>query len=158
LGFEDGLNVYIYVQNNPISFFDPLGLTSWPVCGPVTSEFGRRRDPKTGQRKEHNGLDIGIPHGTTIVATDSGIVSRVGQASSGENRIEVRHSDGSTSVYRHVTADVQRGQFVPEGTPIGVTDSSGYQTGPHLHYEYKDAQNKPVDPATHLPSQCGPCY
>ena len=157
-GLENGPNAYMYGFNSPVSFFDPLGLTTWPACGPISSGFGRRVDPKTGKSgKEHKGVDIAVPYGTDIVASDTGTVTRAGKASSGENRVEVKHPDGSTSVYRHVNPSVQKGAVVQEGGSIGTTDSSGFQTGPHLHYEYIDPQNKPIDPANHLPPTCGPC-
>ncbi|MBI3595604.1 MAG: peptidoglycan DD-metalloendopeptidase family protein [Nitrospirae bacterium] len=136
---EGGINLYLYARNNPVIYFDPTGLTTWPGSGPVTSPFG----PRDGGL--HNGVDIANGLGTPVVASDSGIVSPNGTGfhagPHGENQIVINNDGDGTSGYAHVTLTVVPGQHVNEGDVIGFTDNSGNARGNgHVHYTFKSCQ------------------
>lgn len=100
----------------------------------VTSEFG----PRWGS--QHSGIDLAAPTGTPIKAVMDGTVSRVANDPSGYGKwVEIRHSDGSTSRYAHMSAfgNIKQGQEIGAGTVIGAVGSTGRSTGPHLHFEWR---------------------
>jgi murein DD-endopeptidase MepM/ murein hydrolase activator NlpD len=113
----------------------------------VSSGFGSRIHPITGQRKNHNGIDFAAPLGTSIQATADGEVTRSGMSKGGYgNVIEIRHADGSVTRYAHNKSNgVKVGENVKAGQVIGKVGSTGRSTGSHLHYEVlKDG--KATDP------------
>lgn len=102
----------------------------------VTSGFGIRNDPFTGQLAMHEGLDFVAEHGSPVVATAAGTVVRSGWDSAYGNVIEVAHIEGFTTRYAHLSKRiVQEGQKVARGDTLGLLGSTGRSTGPHLHYE-----------------------
>ena len=135
---------------NPVNYIDPLGLTTWPANGRVTSEFGVIENIRNGQ--PHNGIDIRNRMGNPVVASDSGTVVSVTPSSNGTHQLIIRNDDGSISGYAHVSPTVNVRQHVDEGSAIGLTDISGRSSGPHLHYTFRPSSDDPrVDPRTHLP-------
>jgi murein DD-endopeptidase MepM/ murein hydrolase activator NlpD len=107
----------------------------------ITSGFGIRNDPFTGQLAMHEGLDFVASHGSPVVSTASGTVTRSGWDGSFGNVIEVTHIEGYTTRYAHLEKrDVQQGDKVERGQVLGRLGSTGRSTGPHLHYEviYKE--------------------
>jgi murein DD-endopeptidase MepM/ murein hydrolase activator NlpD len=102
----------------------------------VTSGFGIRNDPFTGQLAMHEGLDFVAPIGSPIVATAAGTVTRSGWDNSYGNVIEVSHIEGFSTRYAHLSKRlVEVGQKVQRGDTIAQLGSTGRSTGPHLHYE-----------------------
>jgi murein DD-endopeptidase MepM/ murein hydrolase activator NlpD len=102
----------------------------------VTSGFGIRNDPFTGQLAMHEGLDFVADMGTSIFATATGTVTRSGWDASYGNVIEISHLEGFTTRYAHLSKrNVQEGQKVERGQVIALLGSTGRSTGPHLHYE-----------------------
>ncbi len=102
----------------------------------ITSGFGIRNDPFTGQLAMHEGLDFVAETGAPIVSTAAGTVTRSGWDSSYGNVIEVSHVEGFTTRYAHLSKRlVEVGQMVQRGQTIGQLGSTGRSTGPHLHYE-----------------------
>jgi YD repeat-containing protein len=102
----------------------------------VTSGFGIRNDPFTGQLAMHEGLDFVADMGSSIVATAAGTVTRSGWDASYGNVIEITHLEGFTTRYAHLSKrNVQEGQKVERGQVIALLGSTGRSTGPHLHYE-----------------------
>jgi murein DD-endopeptidase MepM/ murein hydrolase activator NlpD len=102
----------------------------------VTSGFGIRNDPFTGQLAMHEGLDFVADVGALIVATAAGTVSRSGWDVSYGNVVEVSHIEGFTTRYAHLSKRmVEVGQKVQRGEVIAQLGSTGRSTGPHLHYE-----------------------
>jgi murein DD-endopeptidase MepM/ murein hydrolase activator NlpD len=106
----------------------------WPVQGWVTSEYGYRRDPFTGSRTLHPGLDIVAPGGTPVVATAAGHVTYAGWKSGWGRCVEIDHG-GLKTFYAHCrTLTVNTGDDVYRGDEIATVGSSGRATGTHLHY------------------------
>ncbi len=123
----------------------PLGA---PVEKPrVTSNFGTREDPFTGEQKKHRGIDFAGKIGTELMAVAPGRVVSAGERVGYGTTVEIDHGLGFTTLYAHLSQImVTRGDWVRPGTVIGLAGSTGRSTGPHLHYEirYKGA---PFDPA-----------
>lgn len=127
----------------------PLGS---PVKAAVrfTSGFGVRRDPKTGGRRMHNGLDFAGPQGTDIFATGDGVVTFAGWRSGFGRLVIIQHDFGIETRYAHNTRiRVTKGQRVSRGDHIADMGSTGRSTGTHLHYEIR-VNKKPVNPMTYI--------
>ena len=101
----------------------------------VTSEFGYRKDPFTGQTAGHTGIDIAYPKGTPINAVKSGVVESATKSSTGYGwHIIIDHGGGVKTLYGHCSELlVQAGQQVTQGQVIALVGSTGRSTGPHLH-------------------------
>ena len=127
-----------------------------PVNMPITgnfrqsSGFGNRKDPFTGGRAFHSGLDFAAPTGTIVVSAAAGEVSFVGTRSGYGKVVEVTHANGLVTRYAHLSAQLVRtGQAVNAGTPIAKVGSTGRSTGPHLHLEVR-RNDQPLDPKPFL--------
>ena len=122
----------------------------YPVHGLLGNGYGWRRDPFTGMRDFHQGLDLVAPIGTKVVAPADGIVTRVGQSGGFGNSIFISHGYGIISRFGHLSAyNVKVGQRVKRGDVIGMVGSTGRSTGPHLHYELLVHQRN-VDPIKYI--------
>jgi murein DD-endopeptidase MepM/ murein hydrolase activator NlpD len=108
----------------------------WPVRGYLSTAFGNRVDPFTGQWDFHSGIDISTPIGTKIVAPADGIVVSAGQKGGYGNALTVDHGFGIVTQYGHLDSfNVRPGQRIHRGDVIGFVGNTGRSTGPHLHYE-----------------------
>jgi murein DD-endopeptidase MepM/ murein hydrolase activator NlpD len=106
----------------------------------VTSGFAMRMHPILNTWKQHKGVDYGAPSGTPVRAVGDGTVEFAGWQNGYGNVIEIRHSADRSTVYAHLShIDVARGQHVDQGAHIGAVGSTGWATGPHLHFELKVA-------------------
>lgn len=109
----------------------------WPCPGSsrITSEFGAREQPAGGASTNHKGIDIGAPTGTAIVAAADGTVVISTYSYSAGNYIMLNHSGGVYTVYMHCSKLlVSEGASVKKGQTIAKVGSTGYSTGPHLHF------------------------
>ena len=107
-----------------------------PVPGRITSNYGLRMHPILGYSRMHRGIDFRASHGTPIVATTDGRVSRAGWAGGYGRQVRIAHAGGLTTSYSHMSRiSVRSGQTVRRGQVIGHVGSTGLSTGPHLHYE-----------------------
>jgi murein DD-endopeptidase MepM/ murein hydrolase activator NlpD len=108
----------------------------WPVAGWLSSSYGNRRDPFTGNSDFHPGLDISANSGEPVVATADGDVASATTNGNYGNLIEIDHGFGITTRYGHLSRfGVLQGQRVRRGDVIGYVGSTGRSTSPHLHYE-----------------------
>ncbi|MBS6398128.1 MAG: peptidoglycan DD-metalloendopeptidase family protein [Clostridiales bacterium] len=106
-----------------------------PASRRITSYFGPRKAPVAGASTYHKGIDIGAGTGASIVATASGRVTTAAYSSSAGNYVIVSHGNGISSVYMHASAlYVSEGDIVSRGQTIAAVGSTGYSTGPHLHF------------------------
>lgn len=108
----------------------------WPARGRFTSGFGMRRDPFTGVRRFHNGIDLANVPGSAVVAAMSGTVVHVESQPGNYGRfVIIRHDKGYQTLYAHLdTWSVRVGQRVTQGQRIGSMGNTGRSTGPHLHF------------------------
>lgn len=112
------------------------GSLQWPVStgGTITSYFGPRQSPGGIGSRNHQGLDIGCPTGTPIVACESGTVISSAYSSSMGNYVVIAHGNGLTTTYMHNSSlAVSAGQEVVRGQVIAYAGSTGNSTGPHCH-------------------------
>jgi murein DD-endopeptidase MepM/ murein hydrolase activator NlpD len=121
----------------------------WPTKGVLTSGFGWRWG------RMHKGIDIAGPVGTPIMAAADGVVVTAGWNSGGYGYlVEVQHPDGSLTLYAHNSRIlVQVGQQVAQGQQISEMGSTGFSTGPHLHFEVHPSGRGAVNPIAMLPSR-----
>ncbi len=115
-----------------------------------TSGFGYRRDPKTGGRRMHNGVDFAASSGTPLYSTADGVVVHAGWSSGYGRLVKIQHEFGIETRYAHLSRlRVKVGQRVSRGDRIGDMGASGRVTGVHLHYEVR-VGGKPVNPMTFI--------
>ena len=136
------------------------GALQWPSWTHyLTSYFGYRYHPVTGQYKYHSGIDIGCGFGDTIMAAGSGTVICVDEPVEGQNYggsgygnyCMIQHDNGLVTLYGHARdIIVSNGEYVSAGQAIGYVGSTGTSTGAHLHFEVRSGGER-VDPLTYLP-------
>ena len=116
----------------------------------LSSGFGLRKDPFTGQMHQHNGIDVAAPTGAPIQAIAAGSVIFSGWKAGFGKTVIIRHEDGSESLYGHASRLlVHVGEQVADQTPIGSVGSTGRATGPHLHFEVRK-KGKALNPTALL--------
>jgi murein DD-endopeptidase MepM/ murein hydrolase activator NlpD len=108
----------------------------WPAKGWLSRGYGMKHDPFTGYKQMHRGIDIANNHGTPVMATADGRVSRVGRVGNLGLVVTIDHGYGFVTRYGHLSkSQVKVGQRVSRGDVVALMGSTGYSTGPHLHYE-----------------------
>ena len=120
------------------SSFVGTGMFAWPFAEDqyISSPFGTRVDPISGEIKTHGGTDIAAPLGTPILAAADGVVVTATWHNSYGYYVKIKHDDTYSTLYAHCSAlHVSTGQTVKQGQVIADCGSTGYSTGPHLHYE-----------------------
>ncbi len=160
-GEEDELSPEEVRANTLLRQMDQLNLyriaaEKAPFANPVhsavrfTSGYGNRRDPKSGGRRQHNGVDFAGPQGTDIFATADGVVTHAGWQSGFGRLVKIKHAFGIETLYAHNTKiNVKVGQRVSRGDHIADMGSTGRSTGTHLHYEVR-VNGNPVNPMTYI--------
>ncbi len=137
-----------------IAAIDLNSITSFalPVTGPISSGFGWRVHPITGERKLHKGVDFAVATGTPIFAAADGVVTYAGWTDDGYgNVVELRHENGAVTLYAHANkVYVSQGQIVNKGQAIAEVGTTGRSTGPHLHFEVQPDGKTAVDPMDYL--------
>ncbi len=122
----------------------------WPVNGNLTSYFGKRSDPFSGEGTMHPGIDISVPSGTKVRAAADGVVSQASFFGGYGRIVIIDHGAGCSTYYAHLSRfDVLPGQEVRRGDIIGQSGSSGRSTSPHLHYEVR-MHGVPINPYPYL--------
>ncbi|TAF08091.1 MAG: LysM peptidoglycan-binding domain-containing protein [Nostocales cyanobacterium] len=121
----------------------------WPAKGVLTSGYGWRWG------RMHRGIDVANSVGTPIYASAPGVVERAGWNRGGYgNLVDIRHPDGSLTRYAHNSRILVRvGQEVEQGTTIAAMGSTGFSTGPHLHFEIHPSGKGATNPIAFLPKE-----
>ena len=126
------------------------GVFGRPVNGPITSTFGPRQHPIFETTRMHTGVDFGSPSGTPIKAAGAGEVIWAGERGGYGTVVIIDHGGSTATLYAHQSrVAVKDGATVTRGQTIGYVGSTGYSTGPHLHFEVRVGGN-PVDPLRYL--------
>jgi murein DD-endopeptidase MepM/ murein hydrolase activator NlpD len=114
----------------------------------MSSGYGIRVHPITNDKRAHKGIDYAAPTGTPIRTVGDGVVEFAGTQRGYGNVIEIKHRDGKSTLFAHLSRiDVKKGQNVEQGSLIGAVCSTGFSTGPHLHFEFRvDGEHR--DPLT----------
>ncbi len=135
----DEIKSYLHIQKD-IYTSTPRG---FPVPGEISSGYGKRPDPFSGEVLFHTGVDISCAKNTPIRATADGIVSYAGWLQDSGNIVVLEHGFGFSTIYAHNQKNaVHIGQKVKRGDVIGYVGATGKATGAHLHYEvWKDGKN-----------------
>ncbi len=129
----------------------PFELVAWPADGETTSGFGPRVHPIFGSVRQHNGIDLDGDTGDRVRAARSGEVILAGQRGGFGNVVVIYHGFGYSTLYGHLSRiEVSEGQDVQSGDRIGAIGSTGWSTGPHLHFEMR-IDGRAVDPTPYLP-------
>ncbi len=116
-----------------------LGRMLWPVSGRISSEFGWRIHPIFKDRRFHAGMDIAVPTGTQVKAAAAGKVLDARYISGYGYTVILDHGDGITTLYGHNSKlDVRAGRAVKQGDTISRAGSTGFSTGPHVHFEVRE--------------------
>ena len=119
-----------------------------PASKRITSQFGKRKSPTKGGSTYHQGIDIGAPTGSTILAAAAGEVVISKYSYSGGNYVMIDHGSGIFTIYMHMSKrGVEVGQEVSQGQKIGEVGSTGISSGPHLHFGIRKNGNY-VNPLT----------
>lgn len=114
----------------------------------VSSGFSVRRHPISGQWRAHKGVDFAAPTGTPIRASGDGVIDFIGAKGGYGNVVEIKHWSGYSTLYAHMhgfAKGMRKGTKVTQGEVIGYVGSTGWSTGPHLHYEFR-VNNEPRNP------------
>lgn len=127
------------------------GKMIWPARGRISSPFGWRMHPILKSRRFHSGIDIAVPSGTPVQAADNGVVLISGWNGGYGYFIAIDHGKGISTAYAHNSRLlVKEGDVVTKGQTIALSGSTGWSTGPHLHFEVRE-NGTPVDPLKYLP-------
>ena len=106
-----------------------------PYAVSITDAFGPRTNPVTGVYSNHTGVDFAAGQGTAIYASKSGTVTTAAYAEAWGYYVTINHGDGYSTLYAHMTNyTVSSGDYVAQGDVIGYVGSTGWSTGPHLHF------------------------
>jgi len=134
----------------------PPAAAAGEVTDHVTSGFGFRNHPITGDHRFHTGVDLRAAEGAPIRAAAEGVVRTAGPRGGYGNAVEIDHGDGTSTLYAHASALlVKPGQRVTQGEPVALVGQTGQATGPHLHFELR-RHDHPVDPmAMIMPNPTG---
>ncbi len=157
----DSMDENIQNQQNRFALLESLdlnlhigantALSGRPVrSGYISSAFGVRTDPFSGEPARHNGVDFAGRIGEPILATAPGVVTWAGSRFGYGLMVEIEHADGYRTRYAHAkSVRVQVGEMVQKGQTVATLGNTGRSTAPHVHYEVlKDG--KPVDPMLYL--------
>ena len=144
------LEIERFIKSRGKSTATSSGRFNWPITGRIVSKFGYRRHPLWGGFHLHTGVDIAAPYGKPIICADSGEVIYSGWWDGYGKAVVIDHGRGYTTVYGHMSRIyMQVGQKVEKSQVIGLIGSTGFSTGPHLHFEIR-YNGKPVDPLPYL--------
>jgi len=134
------------IQSGEKNVGGSTGTMLWPAEGEITSPFGWRTHPIFGTQRLHTGIDIGADYGDTVRAADGGVVIHSDWMGGYGNAVIIDHGNGISTLYAHNSQLlVSEGQAVGKGQAVSRVGSTGYSTGPHLHFEVRQ-NGSPVNP------------
>jgi len=128
------------------------GLFEWPAPGyyTITSEYGMRLHPILKTYRSHSGLDIGAPMGSNVLAANDGVVIKATYMGAYGNVVMIDHGGGVITVYAHGSEIIAKlGDTVKRGDVIMKCGSTGWSTGPHVHFEIR-INGKTIDPYPYI--------
>ena len=139
------------IQSGEKNIGGSTGTMVWPAEGEITSPFGWRVHPIFGTQRLHTGIDIGADYGDATRAADGGVVIHSDWMGGYGNAVIIDHGNGISTLYAHNSQLlVSEGQTVAKGQTVARVGSTGYSTGPHLHFEVRQ-NGTPVNPLNFLP-------
>ena len=139
------------IQSGEKNIGGSTGTMVWPAEGEITSPFGWRVHPIFGTQRLHTGIDIGADYGDATRAADGGVVIHADWMGGYGNAVIIDHGNGISTLYAHNSQLlVSEGQTVAKGQTVARVGSTGYSTGPHLHFEVRQ-NGTPVNPLNFLP-------
>lgn len=122
----------------------------WPVNGLLSSSFGGRSDPFSGEGVFHTGIDLVAPSGTPVRATADGVVTTASWSGAYGKLVIINHGNGLDTYYAHLSQFlIVPGQEVRRGEVIALSGGTGRATGPHMHYEVR-LHGTPINPYKYL--------
>jgi murein DD-endopeptidase MepM/ murein hydrolase activator NlpD len=134
LGERDKAELHKFLENQKTLLASTPSI--WPTKGWLSSRFGYRTSPFTGEREFHRGIDVATRMNAPIIAPADGVVTYVGRDRGYGRVISIKHGKGLITRYAHLhKALVKKGDYVKRGEAIALVGNSGRSTGPHLHYE-----------------------
>jgi murein DD-endopeptidase MepM/ murein hydrolase activator NlpD len=151
---QDSNNVTLLIRQRlsilDRTIFRGTGQFSFPSDAGITSDFGMRMHPILGYRRFHAGIDFGAAYGSTIRSADSGTVIFAGWYGGYGRAVIIDHGNSLTTLYGHTSQIyVTEGETVERGQAIAAVGSTGFSTGPHLHFEVR-YNGEPVNPLNYL--------
>jgi len=145
---QDKFEIHEFFENQRRIFASRPSI--WPAKGRLSSGFGYRISPFTGERELHRGVDIAAKKNSPVVAPADGIVSSVDRNRLSGKVLFIKHGNELRTSYAHLQKIiVKEGQFVKRGEKIALVGNSGRSTGPHLHYEVH-LKGVPVNPLKYI--------
>ena len=137
-------------RNRNQHLFMGSGSLSAPLKADITSPFGWRKHPIFGIRRFHTGIDLAGPNHSAIRAADSGNVLYTGWYGGYGKVVIVSHGKGMATLYAHLSKiATATGNNIAKGDVIGYEGTTGFSTGPHLHFEVR-INGKPNNPVIYL--------
>lgn len=134
VGKQDKAELHKFLENQQMLLASTPSI--WPTRGWLSSRFGYRTSPFTGEREFHRGIDISTRMNTPIVAPANGLVTFSGTDHGYGRMLAIKHGRGLVTRYAHLQkALVKKGEYVKRGDTIALVGNTGRSTGPHLHYE-----------------------
>lgn len=142
----------LFISQQNISENYSGGLFEWPAPGyyTITSEYGMRLHPILKTYRSHSGLDIGAPMGANVIAANDGVVIKASYLGAYGNAVMIDHGGGVVTLYGHGSEIIAKlGDTVKRGDVILKCGSTGWSTGPHVHFEIR-IDGKTIDPFPYI--------
>ena len=134
LGEQDKTELHKFLESQKALLASTPSI--WPTKGWMSSRFGYRISPFTGEREFHKGIDVSTRINAPIIAPANGIVSHVGWDHGYGKVLTIKHGYGVKTKYAHLQKVlVKKGQYIKRGETVALVGNTGRSTGPHLHYE-----------------------
>ena len=128
-------------MGGPLEPSPDMATINWPLPGPISSNFGWRKDPFTGNKAWHSGVDIAGKTGDSVAAAWDGKVIYSGEKKGYGKLVVLEHPNGWRSYYGHNSnLNVEVGENIAAGRKIAEVGSTGRSTGPHLHFEVRQGE------------------